>query len=249
MECQNRNCFCTSGRQIGECWDRVNKETEHIVRRSVGISVQCCGKIGPGLQQFNIALVTPDGREYCLSPEHHLRIPCRVHALALFSHQCARGTDQVVRMANEFFQFLDDSGRSCGYNTQRCGKYVERIVKLFSEDGLKLRIVCVSIQGCAHEHQCICNSCAPLRIHQGTFDHLAAGIANGNKVSRKITAINRGDVLGIQRTKILSIIPVVEVATKTLKSVHGCKRCIQPFRRFMYTNPAEVIRGDRGEKI
>src|SRR5947199_5727607 len=68
-------------------------------------------------------------------------------------------------------------------------------------------------------------------------------------MSSQITAIHRRDVSRIQRTKICSVVPIVEMATKALEAAHRCECCFQALDSFVRPGPSEVARADCGEEI
>src|SRR5437868_11247003 len=68
-------------------------------------------------------------------------------------------------------------------------------------------------------------------------------------MSGQITAIHRGDVSRIQRTKISRVIPIVEMATEALEVAYRCERCFQALDSLGCSRPSEVAGTDRGEKI
>src|SRR5438270_9391323 len=68
-------------------------------------------------------------------------------------------------------------------------------------------------------------------------------------MSSQITAIYRGDVSRIQRTKISRVVPIVEMATEALEAAHRCERCFQALDCLGRPRPSEVAGADRGEKI
>src|SRR5438477_2486278 len=68
-------------------------------------------------------------------------------------------------------------------------------------------------------------------------------------MSGQITAIHRGDVSRIQRTKISRVIPIVEMAAEALEAAHRGERCFQALDSIGRSPPSKVAGADRGEKI
>ncbi len=59
-----------------------------------------------------------------------------------------------------------------------------------------------------------------------------ARIGDCEQVCSQIAAIDRGDILRFERSQIARVIPVVEVAAKSLQSLHGRQRCFRGARCF-----------------
>src|SRR5579864_6832756 len=78
---------------------------------------------------------------------------------------------------------------------------------------------------------------------------MSAGICKSDQMSSQITAIDRGDVSRIQRTKIPGIIPIVEMAAEALQATHRRERCFQPLNGLVRPHPSEVAGAYRGEKV
>src|ERR1043166_3747279 len=68
-------------------------------------------------------------------------------------------------------------------------------------------------------------------------------------MSCKVSTVNRGDVFRFQRTKVMGIVPIVEMTAESLKPVHCCEGRIYFFNGVNQTDPAEIIRGNRGQKV
>ena len=80
-------------------------------------------------------------------------------------------------------------------------------------------------------------------------DDLLARLSERDQVPGKVSTIDRGYVFRIERTQVTRVIPVVEVAAKTLEAVHSTKRRFQPLDCGHDAEPAEIVRRDGGEQI
>ena len=88
-----------------------------------------------------------------------------------------------------------------------------------------------------------------LRAEQRAVDDLLARLSERDEVTGEVSTIDRGYVLGIKRTEITRIIPVIEVTAETLEAVHRVERGFEPLDGRHRADPAEIVRGDDGEQI
>src|ERR1700735_2705170 len=68
-------------------------------------------------------------------------------------------------------------------------------------------------------------------------------------MSGNIPAVDGGDVFGVQRMKVLGVIPVIEMASKLFQSVHGTERVFETFRCRLSPNPAKITRCESRKQI
>src|ERR1039457_7000815 len=68
-------------------------------------------------------------------------------------------------------------------------------------------------------------------------------------MSRDVPAIDGRDKLGVQRMKVASIVPIVEVTPKLLQFVHGLERVFKSLCCLLRSNPSKIVRGKRGKEI
>src|SRR3954452_13283170 len=68
-------------------------------------------------------------------------------------------------------------------------------------------------------------------------------------MSPEVATIDRRDVFRIQRAQITGIVPIVEMTTKALHSVHRRSGRLDPLQHFESSQPAEISRSDYGQKI
>src|SRR5687768_5014260 len=54
-----------------------------------------------------------------------------------------------------------------------------------------------------------------------TIDHLLAGLRERDEMAGEVAAVDRRDVLRVERTAVFRVVPVVEVAAEALEGVHG----------------------------
>ena len=80
----------------------------------------------------------------------------------------------------------------------------------------------------------------PLRIRQGTRGHFRAGIPQGDQMPSEVAAIDRRNVLRVQRTKIERVVPVVKMTIKALEPAHRFESCFQPLHSLECSDPAEI---------
>src|ERR1019366_2250034 len=66
---------------------------------------------------------------------------------------------------------------------------------------------------------------------------------------RDVPAIDGRDKLGVQRMKVASIVPIVEVTPKLLQFVHRLERVFKSLCCLLRANPSKIARGKRGKEI
>ena len=133
---------------------------------------------------------------------------------------------------------------------QRRSNIVELRFQLPPQDGWRAQ---VQREALAAPRAPECNSVAGAgsgvaRRRRG-FAPLPSRVGYSNKVCREVAAVHRGHVARLQWTEIAGVVPVVEVAAKTLQATHGLERGFKPLHRFEGSNPAKVPGADNGEQV
>ncbi len=75
------------------------------------------------------------------------------------------------------------------------------------------------------------------------------GVGQGDQMARQIAAVDRRDILRIERAQIARIVPVEEMAPPFGHARHGFERGFQPLDGLQRTDPAEVAGAGRRQKI
>ena len=78
---------------------------------------------------------------------------------------------------------------------------------------------------------------------------LFAGIRDRDEMAGQIAAVDGGNIFGLERLEIASVVPVVEVSAKTRHASHCRKRRFQPFDGLGRANPTEVTGADDGKQV
>ncbi len=78
---------------------------------------------------------------------------------------------------------------------------------------------------------------------------LLADIGECDQVAGEIAAVDRGDILRLQRPEIRRVVPVVEVAAEPLHPAHCPQRRREPVRHVAEADPAEVARRGHRQQI
>ncbi len=76
-----------------------------------------------------------------------------------------------------------------------------------------------------------------------------ARIGDCDQVCGQIAAVDRGYILRFERSQVARVIPVVEVAAKSLQALHGRQCCFQALDAFQRSDPAEVASADGAQQI
>ncbi len=105
-------------------------------------------------------------------------------------------------------------------------------------------ILGMNLRGFAHKHEVVLQPCRPVRIPDRSSDNFATGIGECDQMSREIAAIHRRDVFRIESTQVTCFVPIVEMTTKTLHSVHCRERRLDALQRCERSQPAEIARCD-----
>src|ERR1700733_4926961 len=102
-------------------------------------------------------------------------------------------------------------------------------------------------QGFAQQTECILDSGKRIRLDPWFLNQIAAAPGNGQQMPGDISAIDGGDVLGIQRMKIAGVVPVEQVAVELFEFSDGVKRSLDALCRLCRSHPCKVA-GRQGRK-
>src|SRR5579864_3311567 len=73
----------------------------------------------------------------------------------------------------------------------------------------------------AQERDRVVHAAERMPSEKGVLDQLSTTVPEGEQMSGKVTAVHRGDILGIERTKFERVVPIVEVSAKQFELTHG----------------------------
>ena len=156
----------------------------------------------------------------------------------------ARAMSLTESACNESSAICAQLPRESAVPIEDNAKTFERLVQLLGRDDVSSRIGASRASDSRVSAIRSSIPASPLRIQNRTGNHLAAGVAERDQMSREISAVHRGNVFRFQRPQIAGFVPVVEVAAKKLQPIHRCERRIQPLNRFVRTRPAEIVSRD-----
>ena len=185
--------------------------------------------------------MAPDGRAHRLRPGQHLG----AGAVAPLRGQRSRDVGDGVGVdARAPPAARHMPAGVAGARRSEAASAVERLVELLPGHRLGAPVVGERAQRLAGEPQRVRDPGEPFRTHHGTVDHLPAGVAQRDQVPGEIPAVDRRDVLRVERTEVARVVPVVEVAAEALEPVHR-RRASPPAAPRCRAYPASRSRGRR----
>ena len=199
----------------------------------------------PGKHHVEITRVTLDARVQGLRPDEQLCIG----AVAPFRGQRARNIGHVMSTGLEFSETRDPIAWSNGAPTDGHGQSIECFIQVFPSD--RLRAPVVNDRACrrAQEENGVGNPGERLRIKQRAVDDVLARLCERDEMTGEVSTVDRGYVFGIERAEVTRVVPVIEMTTETLESVHRSQRGFEPLDCGNGAEPAEIVRSDGGEEI
>ena len=111
-------------------------------------------------------------------------------------------------------------------------------------DRLRAPVIREGTRRLTHEQDGVLDSGEGFVIEQRALERPATGIAENEELTRQIPAVHRGDVAGLQRTKVGRLIPVVEVTPEALEPAHRRECRLHPVDGLQHPEPAEITGGD-----
>src|ERR1700733_14695406 len=95
-------------------------------------------------------------------------------------------------------------------------------------------------QGFAQQTECILDSGKRIRLDPWFLNQIAAAPGKGQQMPGDISAVDGGDVLGIQRMKIAGVVPVEQVAMELFEFSDRVKRSLDALGRLRRSHPREI---------
>ncbi len=93
------------------------------------------------------------------------------------------------------------------------------------------------------------NSGEQARRGERFLNDFAAAVAQNEQIGGEVSAVNAGDILGIERNQVARVVPIVKMAAVQLELTHGMQRGFQPVCRFLCAQPTHVARRESREQI
>ena len=189
-----------------------------------------------------------DGRAERFRPDEHVRR----RSLGILVDQRPRAVQH--RLGAGLAASASRAGHSAGIQRRRRNDRrdsVERLLQTLRERPARERATpAASDHGQTHELHRVVDPgerrAGPIRVRPTISSH---GVRERDEMAGEIAAVDRRDVLRLERLGAPRVVPVVEVAAEALEAPHRLERGLETLDGVERAEPAEIARGHRGQQI
>ena len=180
-----------------------------------------------------VALDRSSGR---LRPEQHVG----AGVVASFARERKSDVRQGLRVDRERRETFRDPLAVDECPSQVGRQHGERLVQLAPRHRLRSPTFAQPARLFAHELERVCDTGKTALVGERLSRPFPARIGESDEVPGQISAIDGGDISGIERPQIPRVVPVVEMAAEAREPVHGGQGRLQPLDRIDRSRPSEV---------